>query len=190
MQKSIKKACFSVICLFYVSIVFSQKNYSDAVLIDIKNDTINCKIKINYNFLNKKYLDDAEYFKGVTIVNEEGNTGEKIPAIYIKQVSFVDIFGIERVYLNNGVYFKQLLFNGSKIKWFRTMTYELFDGPKFKEYLIDNEGKITNLELFYVKKRLKEATLSKPELVAEINKINIWKYGGKDILNILKKYEE
>ncbi len=190
MKKSMIKIYFSIICLFYVSIVFSQKNYSDAVLIDIKNDTINCKIKINYNFLNKKYLDDAEYFKGVTIVNEEGNTVEKMPAIYIKQVSFVDIFGIERVYLNNGVYFKQLLFNGSKIKWFRTMTYELFDSPKFKEYLIDNEGKITNLELFYVKKRLKEATLSKPELVAEINKINIWKYGGKDILNILKKYEE
>jgi hypothetical protein len=190
MKKSINKACFAVICLFYVSIVFSQKNYSDAKLIYINNDTIDRKIGINYNFLNKKYLDDAAYFKGVTIVNEYGNTVEKTPAIYIKQVSFVDIFGIERVYLNNGVYFKQLLFNGSKIKWYRTMTYELFDGPKFKEYLIDNEGKITNLELFYVKKRLKEATLSKPELVAEINKINIWKYGGKDILNILKKYEE
>lgn len=190
MKNSINKVCFSVICLFQVSIIFCQKNYSDAKLLYINSDTIYCKIKINYNFLNKKYLDDAAYFGGVTIVNEEGIKVEKIPAKYIKQVSFVDIFGIERVYLNNGVYFKQLYFNGSKIKWFRTMTYELFDGPKFKEYLIDNEGKITNLELFYVKKRLKEATLSKPELVAEINKISIWTYGHEDILNILKKYEE
>jgi hypothetical protein len=190
MKKSINKACFSVICLFYVSIVFSQKNYSDAKLIYINNDTIDCKIGINYNFLNKKYLDDTAYFRGVTIVNDEGNTIEKIPAIYIKQVRFTDIFNMERVYLNNGVLFKQLRFNGVKLKWYRTMTEDLWNGPSFQEYLIDNEGKITKLELLRIKKRLKEATLSKPELVAEINKINIWKYGDKDILNILKKYEE
>jgi len=190
MKKPISKTNLVIIFLFFFSIVFSQKNYSDAKVIYPNNDTIDCKIGINYNFLNKKYLDDAAYFQGVTIVNEDGSTVEKIPAKYIKQVSFFDIFGIERIYLNNGVYFKQLLFNGSKIKWLRTMTYELFDGPKFKEYLIDNEGKITNLELFYIKKRLKEATVSKPEIVQEINKISIWKYGDKDVLNILKKYEE
>jgi len=190
MKKSIKKACFSVICLFYISIVFSQKNYSDAVLIDIKNDTINCKIKINYNFLNKKYLDDAEYFKGVTIVNEEGNTVEKIPAIYIKQVSFIDIFSMERVYLNNGVFFKQLLFNGSKLKWYRTMTIDLWNGPSFYNYLINENGRIFKIESLRIKKILKEATILKPELISQIDSISFWvKNLDVEILKVLKKNE-
>ena len=54
MKKSMGKACFSVICLFYVSIVSSQKNYSDAILIEIKNDTIHCKIKVTIQQLSKK----------------------------------------------------------------------------------------------------------------------------------------
>ena len=191
MKKSIKKSCFSVICLFYLSIVFSQKNYSDAVLIDIKNDTINCKIKINYNFLNKKYLDDAEYFKGVTIVNEEGNTDEKIPAIYIKQVSFIDIFSMERVYLNNGVFFKQLLFNGSKLKWYRTMTIDLWNGPSFYNYLINENGRIFKIESLRIKKILKEATILKPELISQIDSISFWvKNLDVEILKVLKKNEE
>ena len=191
MKKSIKKACFSVICLFYISIVFSQKNYSDAVLIDIKNDTINCKIKINYNFLNKKYLDDAEYFKGVTIVNEEGNTVEKIPAINIKQVSFIDIFSMERVYHNNGVFFKQLLFNGSKLKWHRTMTIDLWNGPSFYDYLINENGRIFKIESLRIKKILKEATILKPELIAQIDSISFWvKNLDVEILKVLKKNEE
>jgi hypothetical protein len=191
MKKSINKACFSVICLFYISIVFSQKNYSDAILIDIKNDTIHCKIKINYNFLNKKFLDDAAYFKGVTIVNEEGNTVEKIPAIYIKQVSFIDIFTIERVYLNDGVLFKQLLFNGSKLKWYRTMTEDLWKGPSFHDYLINENGGIFTMESLRIKKRLKEATISKPELVSQIDSISIWvKNLDIEILKVLKKNEE
>lgn len=191
MKKSVSKTYFSIICLFFISIVFCQKNYSDAKLIYNINDTIDCKIRINYNFLNKKYLDDAEYFKGITIVNEEGNTVEKIPAMYIKQVSFVDIYGIERVYLNNGAYFKQLYFNGLKIKWFRTMTVDLWNGPSFQEYLINKNGRIFAMESLRIKKRLKEATISKPELVSLIDSISIWQKNiDDDILKVLKKYEE
>lgn len=191
MKKSVCKTYFSIICLFFINIVFCQKNYSDAKLIYINNDTINCKIKINYNFLDKKYLDDAAYFKGVTIVNEEGNTVEKLPAVYIKQVSFGDIFGIERVYLNNGVYFKQLLFNGLKIKWFRIMTVDLWNGPSFGDYLINENGRVITIESLRVKKRLKEATISKPELASLIDSISIWvKNIDVEILKVLKKYEE
>ncbi|MBG6188400.1 hypothetical protein [Flavobacterium sp. CAN_S2] len=191
MKKSMIKIYFSIICLIYVSIVYPQKNYSDAILIDIKNDTINCKIKINYNFLNKKYLDDAAYFRGVTIVNDEGNAIEKIPAIYINQVRFTDIFNIERVYLNNGVLFKQLLFNGVKLKWYRTMTEDLWNGPSFKNYLMNENGRIFKIETLRIKKTLKEATISKPELVSQIDSISLWvKNIDVDILKVLKKNEE
>lgn len=190
MKKFKNKVCFSVICLFHFSIVFSQKNYSDAKLIFTNNDTINCKIGIYYNFLNKKYLDDAPYFRGVTIVNDEGNTIEKIPAIYIKQVRFTDIFNIERVYLNNGVLFKQLLFNGVKLKWYRTMTEDLWNGPSFKNYLMNENGRIFKIETFRIKKTLKEATISKPELVSQIDSISFWvKNIDVDILKVLKKNE-
>lgn len=109
---------------------------------------------------------------------------------FIKELKFLDIYDVERVYLNNGVFFKQLLFNGSKIKWFRTMTMDIFKGPSFKDYLIDDKGKITNVELLRIKKKLKEATYSKPELIPEIERLSVFKFGDGDMLIILKKFEE
>jgi len=140
--------------------------------------------------LNKKYLSDEYYFFQVTIVDENGNTIEKISPSFIKELKFIDIYDVERVYLNNGAFFKQLLFNGSKIKWFRTMTMKIFDGPSFKDYLIDDKGKITNIQLLKIKKLLKEVTLSKPELLPEIERLRTFKFGDEDMLKILKKFEE
>ena len=41
-----------------------------------------------------------------------------------------------------------------------------------------------------IKKLLKEVTLSKPELLPEIERLRTFKFGDEDMLKILKKFEE
>ena len=179
---------FLIVLLSLSPFLFSQK-YLDATIIKNNNDTINYKIKIFTNIFYKNLINESSFYRTVILVDENGKKIEKIKAIDIKELKFTDLEGQNRIYLNGGKALKQLVYDGKKIKWYRNISQNLYDGSiQYFDYLIDNEGKEYKMGLFNnSKKKLIEATKSNPELENEIENT---KMTYENILLILKKYDE
>ena len=179
---------FLIVLLSLSPFLFSQK-YLDATIIKNNNDTINSKIKIFTNIFYKNLINESSFYRTVILVDENGKKIEKIKAIDIKELKFTDLEGQNRIYLNGGKALKQLVYDGKKIKWYRNISQNLYDGSiQYFDYLIDNEGKEYKMGLFNnSKKKLIEATKSNPELENEIENT---KMTYENILLILKKYDE
>ena len=79
---------------------------------------------------------------------------------------------------------KELLFDGEKIKFYRGLSQNLYDGAISSDYyLIDLDQKKYGLST----KKILEATKSKPELAQDIKN---WDRKINSLNEILKKYEE
>nr|WP_305050677.1 hypothetical protein [Elizabethkingia bruuniana] len=81
------------------------------------------------------------------------------------------------------------MYDGTKIKWYRSISQNLYDSSiQYFDYLVDDKGQIYKMGLFNnIKKKLIEATKSKPELAAEIE---ITKLTNESMFNILQKYDQ
>ena len=83
------------------------------------------------------------------------------------------------------------MFEGKKTKWVRDILVNAYDGSvSYSDYLVDTNGKEYTFNGLFInpKKRLIEATKSKPELVDIIN--NTERFSDENVLNILQKYDE
>lgn len=178
----------SILFVFIASLGFSQKHVN-AIIIKTDNDTINSKIKIKTNTFHKNLINETSFYKTLFLVDENGKSKEKIKAKNVKELQFTDLNGESRIYLNNGKALKELLFDGKKIKWFREIYPNSYNSSvQYSDYLIDHNGKEYKLGLFNsAKKKLLEATKSKPEIASEIENSKLNK---ETILHILKKYDE
>ena len=185
--KIINKVLF-ILSFLTFSTVFSQKNI-DAIIIKNNNDTISSKIKIYTNIFYKNIINESSFYKSLILVDENGKKKDKIKASNVKELKFTDLEGKEKTYLNGGKYLKELVYNGKKIKWYRDILQNMYDGSiQYVDYLIDNNGNEYKMGLFNnLKKKLLEATKSKPELATEIENT---KLTYENILIILKKYDE
>ena len=165
------------------TLTFAQKkNLIDAVIIKNTNDTINSKILIYSNLFKKDLLDENSFISTTYLVDENGKSKGKIRAKEIKKLYFTDLNGENRIYVNNGKLLKVLFFDGKKIKWYRDLSRNFYDGTiSYSDYLVDEKNKIYKIGfLNNIKKNLLEATKSKPELSKDIE--NYKTYG--DILEI------
>jgi hypothetical protein len=175
------------IIFFFLSLIsifsFSQK-FLDARIIKTDNDTINSKIRIETNMFYKNMINEASFYKVVRTLNENNEVVEKIDAKDIKELKFTDLEGKVRTFVNDGKFLKELLFDGEKIKLYRGLSQNLYDGASSSNYyLIDSDQKKYGLS----GKKILEATKSKPELAQDIKN---WDRKIISLNEILKKYEE
>ena len=175
------KLCNFLFFLIF-SLSFSQK-YVTASITKMDNDTINSKMKITTNMFSKNFINENSFIRTLYLIDDNGDKTRNISAKDIKDLKFIDLDGKPRTYVNDGKLLRELLFNGKKIKYYRGISQNLYDGSiQSNYYLIDSNGKKYSLR----KKDLIEITKSKPELLSEIeNRSDV-----ESIINILKKYEE
>lgn len=172
---------------FFLSLIsllsFSQK-FLDARIIKIDNDTISSKMRIETIIFYKNVINEASFYKVVRTVNENNDVAEKINAKDIKELKFTDLEGKVRIFVNDGNSLRELLFDGEKIKLYRGLSQNLYDGANSSDYyLIDSNQKKYGLTT----KKILEATKSKPELAQDIKN---WDRKIISLNEILKKYEE
>ncbi|MGL2964393.1 hypothetical protein ACSVH2_11290 [Flavobacterium sp. RSB2_4_14] len=123
------------------------------------------------------------------ILDENGKKIEKINASEVKELTFVNFYGKNKIYVNNGKALMELIFNGKKIKWYYKISTNAFDGSTIlSDYMVDENGKEYSLWLFLkgYKRVLLEVTKSKPELITEIENTVLT---FDNVILILKKYE-
>jgi len=169
---------------------FSQKHV-DAVIIKNNNDTINSRMKVSTNIFYKNLIDEKSFYRVLNLLDDNDKKKEKIKATDVKSLQFTDFEGKQRVYINSGKTLGQLMFEGKKTKWVRDILVNAYDGSvSYSDYLVDTNGKEYTFNGLFInpKKRLIEATKSKPELVDIIN--NTERFSDENVLNILQKYDE
>jgi len=178
----------SIIFISFSSLAFSQK-YLDAIIVKKNNDTIKSKMRVSTNIFQKDLINEASFYRTIFLVDENGKKKEKIKAVDVNELKFTDFYGNNRTYLNGGRTLKELVYDGKKIKWYRNLSTNLYDGSiQYFDYLIDNNGQEYKMGLFNnSKKKLIEATKSKPELASEIENT---KMTYSNMLLIIKKYDE
>ncbi|WP_447950961.1 hypothetical protein [Chryseobacterium koreense] len=167
--------------------VYSQKMV-DANVVTKSDETISSKLRVYTNIFYKDLIDESSFYRILYLVDDNGSKKEKIKAENVKELRFVDLKGKERIYVNNGKFLKEFMYNGNKIKWYRDISQNLYDGSiQYFDYLVDNNGTIYKMGLFNnAKKKLLEATKTKPELATEIENA---KLNDEVILDILKKFD-
>jgi len=182
----------SLLVLFvFIHISCFSQEYLDLKIVNYNNDTIFSRIKIYKDIISRKPVDNIQnyynYFNTITVFDTEGNKN-KIKVNNIKTLYFIDLKGENRIYYNDGKYLKELKFNGVKLKWFRTIRKNVYDGSiTYHDELTDINGKTYYLGLIGAKKNMKKATISKPELIPLIESSNM---DDSEILEILKKFED
>ncbi|MBD3584050.1 hypothetical protein [Flavobacterium selenitireducens] len=181
------KNIFNVLFILSFYSGFTQK-YVDAKIITLDNDTINSRIKIATNIFDKKLIDEASFFRTLVLIDDNGNKTQKIKAANVRELTFIDFNQKNMLYVNNGKALKKVMYNGTKIKWYWDISQNLYDGSiQYSEYLIDDKGTKYKIGLFKRRKStLLELTKSKPELVSEIENIELT---NDNMLLVLKKYE-
>jgi len=171
----------------FSTLSFSQK-YLDARIISQNNDTIYSKIKIRTNMFDKKLIDENSFYRTILLLDENGKKKAKINATEVKELTFVDLNGKNKIYVNNGKALMRVIFNGKKIKLYYEISSNLYDGSiSLSEYMIDENGKEYRRQFLSGYKRvLLEVTKSKPELIAEIENTPLT---FANVILILEKYE-
>ncbi|WP_035587642.1 hypothetical protein [Elizabethkingia anophelis] len=182
------KKSFIILFILMSTFSFSQK-YIDASITKSDNTTINSKIKIYTNIFYTKLINEASFYRALLLVDDNGKKIEKIKAENVKELKFTDLEGKNRIYVNDGKALKEVMYDGTKIKWYRSISQNLYDSSvQYFDYLVDDKGQIYKMGLFNnIKKKLIEATKSKPELAAEIE---ITKLTNESMFNILQKYDQ
>ncbi len=182
------KKSFIILFILMSTFSFSQK-YIDASITKSDNTTINSKIKIYTNIFYTKLINEASFYRALLLVDDNGKKIEKIKAENVKELKFTDLEGKNRIYANDGKALKEVMYDGTKIKWYRSISQNLYDSSiQYFDYLVDDKGQIYKMGLFNnIKKKLIEATKSKPELAAEIE---ITKLTNESMFNILQKYDQ
>ena len=163
-----------------------EKKIIRAEIIDVNGDTLKTHIKVTTNLFYSKLINELSIIKNIkTILN---NVSTKYEAKDLKSLRFIDLKNVERLFLSNGKEMVELLFDG-KIRWFRLFYQDSSGNVSAFDFMTNIETKQNaNLGLFNNKrKKIKELTLSRPDLISMIENLEM---NDENILEILKKFNE
>lgn len=159
----------------------------DAKIVLMNNDTLKTKIDVYANIFALDNISELSINRVVrTIVNR---SIVKLKAENIKQMSFTDLKGNKRLFVQKNEALQELKFNG-KIKWFRDYRRNAYDGTTAIFDLMINEfGEIIEIGTLTMsrRKKIKEITKHKPELIPFIDDMKI---NDENYLKVLTKYDE
>lgn len=184
----LKKTLFFSIAFTLSSFALAQKKYVDVTLIKTSNDTINGKMFIVTNLFNKTLLDERSFYKKVLLLDENAKkVVQKIKPQEVQKLNF-EFQNHPYVYVNDGKQL-QILVHDGKIKWYKRITSNFYDGSiDHIDYLKDEKGKEYQLGMYNHKmNKLKELFKDHPTILAELEGK---KFNEISLYDILNQYDE
>lgn len=185
-MKIMKKILFTFLLLLSITVFSQKKIFFDATIVSMKGDTIKSKIMI-FNFLfSQNEIDFRPLLSYATLVDDDGKIIQKISSQSISKVIFNDIKGVERTFVNNGIYLKELKYEGIKYKWFIEYSINGYDGGLMSNgSLIDRNNKTHKFVRIAKGRKILLELNEHPEYIEEINSIKNY----NDIAAVLKKID-
>lgn len=187
------KRLFGVLVFIY-TIGSAQKSEIDSKITFNNDQVLNAKIPFITNLFDGNQIDEITLADKTIKILEDGKK-VKYPASEIKKIEFTDLKNKPRIF----VYFPaessktliEELYNGNKIKWFRSYQRHGYDGSTLSTDILykGNIRQVLNI-LTNNRKRLKVLMADKPELEPLIENINYNRLKEEDLINVLKKYDE
>lgn len=186
-KKKINVKLLILIFIFSISSKLNAQIEIDAKIVLMNNDTLKTKIDVYASIFELDNISALSINRVVrTIVNR---SIVKLKAEDIRQMSFTDLKGNKRLFVQKNEVLQELMFNG-KIKWFRNYGRNSYDGTTIINDLMINEfGEIIEIGQLTMsrRKKIKEITKHKPQLIQIIDDMKI---NDENYLKVLKKYEE
>lgn len=156
-----------------------------AQIIFKNGDTLKTYIKVAIPFYESDGLSEVSLNTKVTaIIN-----GEKVKfrAEQIESLRLVDFYFRDRKFILMGKVLVEVLFDG-KIKWYKNYYKRTNDQIEaFDLFLNEDTGQFVSLGLFNNRKKLKEITITRADLVPFIESMDV---DDKNIMKLLEKFEE
>lgn len=180
--------------VFMYAIGFAQKSDIQSTITFNDDHVLNAKIPFITNLFDGNQIDEITLADKNIKILEDGKK-IKYSAAEIKKIEFTDLKNKPRVF----VYFPaessktlvEELYNGNKIKWFRSYHRHGFDGSTLvTDVLYKGNVRQAMSILINNRKKLKALMADKPELEPLIENINYNKLREEDLIDVLKKYDE
>ncbi|MDY3538147.1 hypothetical protein PG275_09060 [Riemerella anatipestifer] len=170
------------------NISINSSKATDAIITFLNDETVNTKIQALRN-LNGS-MDPSTVTSYIAIYDKNGKRNF-IRNSVIKKMIITDYKKNKRTFINRKNHpnsLQELIYDG-KIKWFVEYGNNMYDHSTqiFNYFVNENDVEIRVAPLNNMKNKLKELTISKPELSERIDKMNIDK---ESILELLKEYEK
>ncbi|MDQ0782836.1 hypothetical protein [Chryseobacterium sp. W4I1] len=180
--------------VFMYAIGFAQKSDIQSTITFNDDHVLNAKIPFITNLFDGNQIDEITLADKNIKILEDGKK-IKYSAAEIKKIEFTDLKNKPRVF----VYFPaessktlvEELYNGNKIKWFRSYHRHGFDGSTLvTDVLYKGNVRQAMSILINNRKKIKALMADKPALEPLIENINYNKLREEDLIDVLKKYDE
>ncbi|AWG21260.1 hypothetical protein FFWV33_06790 [Flavobacterium faecale] len=173
------------------NIIIEDKKTMDVEILFINDKSVKTKLKGETNLFDKTLLNETSINKYFAILDNEGKKNY-ISYELVKNMTFKDLKGNLRTFVNRGNMFKSLqevIYDG-KIKWFIEYYPQAYDqSVQVNNHFVNENNQTVVVGTFNnMKNKLKEITSSKPELINMIDETE--KFSTEAVIEILKKYEE
>ena len=173
------------------NIIVEDKKAMDAEILFINDKSVKTKLRGQSNLFDKTLLNETTINKYFAILDKVAQKNY-ISYELVKKMTFTDLKGNLRTFVNRGNNFKSLheLIYAGKINWFAEYYPNAYDqSVQRTDHFINESGQVVKVGNFNsMKNKLKEITSSKPELSNMIDKIE--KFNSETIIEILKEYEK
>lgn len=174
--------------------MIAQKENIDAKITFKDGTEKSSKIKFRVNMVWNDLIDESSVaFKNVLIM-DQNNEFVKVPSSTIQKIEFTDLKNKKRVFVSHleYKYLVEMIFDGKKIMWIRDYDIHGYDGSTQQtDFFHKGNMKRIALGIFTNnRKKLKELTNDRPDLIPLIEKINYDKLKDEDLIQVLLKYEE
>ena len=190
------KRYLSIFSVFLISFYFSQSRTIDVKIITQDNDTLNTKMSVQVNLFTPTLIYGSSFNEKVKIIGEDEKKS-KIEASKIKELSFVDLNGKMRHFINKSEDKKRLLeriYEGEVLEWYRNYYSTSMGGGENSNDFLYNKKSNKGIGFIYFtgipKKKLKEFFKDEPSMEGVIDEGKSAATFDEGMLSILLKYEE
>ena len=173
---------------------FAQSTNIDAKITFVDGKELSSKIRFRPSiFYENEIYENSITQKYVVLINEKGKK-EKHLFNEFKRIEFTDLKGKTRIFERPiekfGLF--ELIYDGKKMKWCRDYTENMYDHSQdYYELLYKNPEQYDTFNLLTnYKKRLKELTSDRQDLVSEIEACNFFNNTYECFKKIVEKYNE
>lgn len=184
--------CFFVLLSSHCLI--AQKGIIDTKIIYKDGTEKNARVKFLTNWMWRDLIEESSIaFKSIPIV-DENNKVKNISSSLVQKLEFVDLKGKSRTFVSHPQYkyLVEEIYDGKRIKWFRVYSISSYDHTTHQHnHLLKKYNKTVVLGVFSNnKKKLKELTKDRSDLIPLIDNINFDRLVEEDLIEVLKKYDE